>query len=320
MLQLAGVPMIVTSRLPIRIGTRGSPLALVQANEVAAALRQAHELPSDAVAIVVIRTSGDRIQDRPLRDVGGKGLFTKEIEEGLLDGSIDLAVHSMKDVETRLPDGLMIDCLLPREDVRDAFISRKAASLAELPEGAVVGTASLRRHAQVLRLRPDLEIVPLRGNVQTRLAKLDAGEVDATLLAVAGLRRLGSAHLVTAIMSFDDMLPAVAQGAIGIERRTDDASMAAALVPLHHAPTGITVAAERAFLARLDGSCRTPIAGYAELVGDGMLRLRGVILATDGSAAHATDVTAPASVAETLGMTAAETLLAAAGPNFFSEI
>jgi hydroxymethylbilane synthase len=313
-----GVHPTMTLRLPIRIGTRGSPLALVQAEQTAARLRAAHGLPADAVMIVPIKTTGDRIQDRTLRDAGGKGLFTKEIEEALLDGSIDVAVHSMKDVETRLPDGLVIDCLLPRADVRDAFISSKAPSLSALPAGAVVGTASLRRQAQVLRLRPDVSVVPLRGNVQTRLAKLAAGEVDATLLAMAGLERLGQTAVATAPISVGDMLPAVAQGAIGVQRRADDAAMAAALAPLHDAATGATVTAERAMLAGLDGSCRTPIAGHAVLLPRAQLRLTGQILSLDGRAAHDATTTGAASFAEALGYALAEELLTAAGPGFLA--
>ncbi|PPR18187.1 MAG: Porphobilinogen deaminase, partial [Alphaproteobacteria bacterium MarineAlpha10_Bin3] len=204
----------------LKIGTRGSPLALIQANDVRDRLLAAHD--GLEVEIIVIRTTGDRIQDRPLADIGGKGLFIKEIEEALFDGGIDLAVHSMKDVETQLPEGLGIAVILPREDPRDAFISNRAASLSELPAGATVGTSSLRRQAQIRHARPDLRVVSFRGNVETRLRKLDEGEADATLLAIAGLRRLGMADVATQIMDIDEMLPAVAQGAVGVETRIND--------------------------------------------------------------------------------------------------
>src|SRR5689334_18877765 len=232
------------------------------------------------IEIVTIRTSGDRIQDRPLAEAGGKGLFVKEIEEALLTGAIDLAVHSAKDMPTVLPDGLMLAACLPREDVRDAFISRKAASLRDLPHGAVVGTASLRRQAMVRRLRPDVSVVPLRGNVETRLKKLDAGEVDATLLALAGLKRLGLADKATALLEPDEFLPAVGQGAITIEARHDDARTRALLAAIDHADTSVALAAERAFLAVLDGSCRTPIAGHALVTGE-RVSFRGLILRPD---------------------------------------
>ena len=299
----------------LRIGTRGSPLALWQAHEVRRLLCAAHGLAEEAIAIVVIKTSGDRIQDRPLSEVGGKGLFTKEIEEALLERSIDLAVHSMKDVATVLPEGLVIPCLLPREDPRDALISPKARSLAELPPGAVVGTSSLRRQSQVRQVRPDLKVVSLRGNVETRLRKIADGHADATLLALAGLKRLGLEAHVAAALSVDEMLPAIAQGAIGIEVRSDDDGTARLLEPLHHADTGMRVAAERAFLARLDGSCRTPIAGLAELKG-GQLRFRGRIFAIDGSASHGAERNGPASNAAQMGRDAAEDVLAAAGDDF----
>jgi hydroxymethylbilane synthase len=303
------------SAVKLRIGTRGSPLALWQAYEVRRLLAAAHGLAEDAIAIKVIRTSGDRIQDRPLSEVGGKGLFTKEIEEALLDGSIDLAVHSMKDVATVLPDGLVIPCLLPREDPRDAFISNVAGSLAELPEGAVVGTSSLRRQSQVRHVRPGLTVVSLRGNVDTRLRKIAEGEADATLLALAGLKRLGLESRAAAILSTDEMLPAVAQGAIGIEVRDADAATRAMLQPLHHADTGVCVAAERAFLKRLDGSCRTPIAALAELTG-ATLSFRGRIYAIDGRISHGAVRSGGAADAARFGLEAAEEVLAAAGDDF----
>src|SRR5215212_1428298 len=245
-----------------------------------AALATALGQSEDAIEIVTIRTSGDRIQDRPLSEAGGKGLLTKEIEEALLAGTIDVAVHSAKDMPTILPDGLMLAACLPREDARDAFISRKAANLGGLPQGAVVGTASLRRQAMVKRLRPDVSVVPLRGNVETRLRKLEAGEIDATLLALAGLKRLGLANKATALLDEQEFLPAVGQGAITIEARANDARMRELLANIDHADTSVALACERAFLAVLDGSCRTPIAGHAVLQGDG-LSFRGMILRPD---------------------------------------
>lgn len=247
---------------PLKIGTRGSPLALAQTELFIAALKKARpELRhSSAIEIVTITTSGDRIQDRPLSEAGGKGLFTKEIEDALLEGAIDCAVHSMKDMPTQLPPGLVIPCLLPREDPRDAFISLKAKSLAELPRGAVVGTSSLRRQAILLARRPDLQVVTFRGNVGTRLKKLQEGVVDATLLALAGLKRLGKETLATSILEHDEMLPAVAQGAVGIEVREGDRTTRDVIAPVHCAITELRVTAERAFLACMDGSCRTPLA------------------------------------------------------------
>lgn len=282
---------------PVRIGARGSPLALAQAHEARNRLARAHPhlAEPDAIEIVVITTTGDRILDRTLMAAGGKGLFTKEIEEALQDGRIDLAVHSMKDVPTRLPDCMEIAALLPREDPRDAFFAREGQGLDDLPAGSVVGTAGLRRQAQILERRPDLRVVPLRGNVQTRLAKLAAGEVDATLLALAGIRRLGLTDRVTRILETEEMLPAVAQGAIGVEIRTDDAATRALVAPLDCADTAWRVTAERAFLAALDGSCRTPIAALACLEGD-RLTLTGKVSSPDGrivfrkeSAGHRTD-------------------------------
>ncbi len=303
----------------IRIGTRGSPLALAQARETRDRLMSAHGLTNADLEIVTIVSTGDRIQDKSLREFGGKGLFTKEIEEALLAKDIDIAVHSMKDMPTELPGGLVIGCLLPREDVRDAFISLTAASFAELPEGAVVGTASLRRQAQIRHFRPDLRVVTYRGNVQTRLAKLAAGEVDATLLACAGLRRLGEEARITAPIPTDEMLPAVGQGAIGVECREDDDEMLALLAPLNDRNTERCLAAERAFLARLDGSCRTPIAALAQLAGD-KLQFQGQILLPDGSEAHEVAMTGMATEAEALGVAAAETLIARAGEVFLQKL
>ena len=300
----------------IRIGTRGSPLALAQASEVQQRLEAAHGPGRHVFEIRAIKTTGDRIQDRPLADAGGKGLFTKEIEEALLAGDVDIAVHSMKDMPTELPAGLAVACFLPREDVRDAFIGRTAASLGELPQGAVVATSSLRRQAQVKHLRPDLAVVAMRGNVETRLRKLQDGVADATLLAMAGLKRLGLEKRVTAPMSTEEMLPAVAQGAIGVETRADDLAMAHLLAPINHEPTALAVSAERAFLAKLEGSCRTPIAALAELAG-GRLSFRGMILTPDGSQCFATRREGAPAEALRLAEDAAAELLAKAGPDFF---
>ena len=311
----------MTARLPstdrpLRIGTRGSPLALAQAHETRDRLMAAHGLPEAAFAIEVIKTTGDRVTDRPLGEIGGKGLFTKEIEDALISGAIDIAVHSMKDMPTVLPAGLAITCLLPREDVRDAFVSLTHASLAAMPAGAVVGTSSLRRRAQLLHRRPDLKVVEFRGNVQTRLRKLEEGVAEATFLAFAGLRRLGRAEIVRAVIEPGEMLPAVAQGAIGIETRADDGTAIALLTHIHDDPTGIRLAAERAFLAALDGSCRTPIGGLAEIDGDA-LRFRGEIIRPDGSERLATERRGPPSDAARMGRDAAEELRGRAGPGFF---
>ncbi|MEO8421404.1 MAG: hydroxymethylbilane synthase [Hyphomicrobium sp.] len=300
----------------IRIGTRGSPLALAQARQVAARLGAAHGLAPEQCELVVIKTTGDRITDRPLIEAGGKGLFTKELEEALFAGDIDVAVHSMKDMPAILPQGLVISAILEREDPRDAFVSVKYRSLDALPEGAVIGTSSPRRQAQVLRARPDLRVVGFRGNVETRLRKLEDGVADATFLACAGLNRLGLSQHITAAMPIDVMLPAVAQGAIGIEIRADDDATAQLLAPLNDAATALCVAAERAYLAQLEGSCRTPIAGYAELDG-GTLRLRGEILTPDGAHAHSAARSGSAQEAMLLGEATAAALLQAAGPDFF---
>ena len=303
-----------------RIGTRGSKLALVQANEVARRIAlAAHAHVEDVAEIVVISTQGDRVQDRALSEIGGKGLFTQEIEEQLLDARIDVAVHSMKDMPTVLPDGLVIDCLLEREDPRDAFISPKAPSLAALPSGSKVGTSSLRRAAQLKAKRPDLDVVPFRGNVDTRIAKLADGVADATLLAMAGLIRMGLQDKVTAPLSPEEMLPAVAQGAIGIERRAGDDEAAHLLAKIHHGETGLRVAAERALLAVLDGSCRTPIASLAEISGERM-RLRGMILTPDGAEVLETAREGLAVDAVAIGQDAGLELKSRAGPHFFSGV
>ncbi len=308
-------------QLPIRIGTRGSPLALAQANETRSRLLAAHPgLNAEQVKIQVIRTTGDRVQDRPLSEIGGKGLFTKEIEEALLARQIDIAVHSMKDVPTVLPDGLAIVCLLQREDPRDALISPKATSIQELPQGATVGTSSLRRQALLLRARPDLRVVQYRGNVETRLAKLDAGAVDATLLALAGLKRLGLVGITTFEIQPDEMLPAVAQGAIGIEARIDDEAVAHLLAPLNHPPTEYCVRAERAFLAALDGSCRTPIAALAQIMPDGKLHLRGQIVKPDGTQLFEAVRDATLADASRMGFDAGEELRMRGGDDFFTAL
>ncbi|MDH3232077.1 MAG: hydroxymethylbilane synthase [Alphaproteobacteria bacterium] len=302
----------------LTIGTRGSDLALAQANLVADRLRAAHPdlAAPDAIAITVIKTTGDRVQDRPLAEIGGKGLFTKEIEEALLDDRIDLAVHSMKDLETRLPEGLAIAATLEREDPRDVLLAKTATSITELPEGAVVGTASLRRGAQILAARPDLEVVPFRGNVNTRIAKLDAGEVDATILALAGLRRLGMSEYESRAIPVTEMLPAVAQGAIGLECRADDETTRTCLAALDHLRTSRAVAAERALLAALDGSCRTPIAALATVTGEA-LSLEALIAMTDGSTLHRDRRAGQSQDAEAIGTAAGEALRAAGGPGFF---
>ncbi|WP_438986913.1 hydroxymethylbilane synthase [Marivivens donghaensis] len=305
---------------PLMIGTRGSPLALAQAYETRARLMAAFDLPEGAFEIVVIKTTGDDRSmidaDRPLKEIGNKGLFTKEIEEAMLDGRIDIAVHSMKDMPVAQPDGLVLDCYLPREDVRDAFVSLKEGGFAALPEGAVVGTSSLRRKAQLLNRRPDLKIVEFRGNVQTRLKKLGDGVADATFLAMAGLNRLNMTDVPRVAIEVEEMLPAVAQGAIGIECRVDDGRAASMLAAIHHTPTGQRLAAERAFLAALDGSCETPIGGLAELQGD-TLRLRGEILRIDGSESLSDEVSGPISEGPALGQALAKTLLDKAGGRFF---
>jgi hydroxymethylbilane synthase len=304
----------------ILIGTRGSPLALWQANHVRTLLVGTHDLAKGAVDLKPMTTSGDRIQEKALRDYGGKGLFTKEIDTALLEGEVTLAVHSMKDLPAVLPDGLCVAAVLPRADVRDAFLSPKAPSLAALPPGAVVGTSSLRRGAQVRRARPDLRIIEFRGNVETRLRKLDEDAADATLLAKAGLDRLGLTDKAASVLSTNEMLPAVAQGAIGIVVRDSDAQTQSLLAPLNDPVTAIAIACERAFLVRLDGSCRTPIAGLAEIADDGALRFRGLILSPGGAEWHDVDVTGAAEQADELGRNAAEELLARAGPNFLAQL
>lgn len=301
---------------PFRIGTRGSALALAQAHETRARLMAAHGLPEEAFAIVPISTAGDRIQDRPLSEAGGKGLFVKEIEEALLDRRIDIAVHSSKDMPTVLPDGLALTAFLEREDTRDAFIGRAATRIADLPQGARIGSSSLRRQALIRRMRPDIDVVMFRGNVQTRLRKLAEGEVDGTLLAHAGLRRLGLAEVITDLMAVDMFPPAPGQGAIGIEARIGDERADAMLAPIGHAPTAQALACERAFLAALDGSCRTPIAGLATIAGD-RLSFTGTILTPDGTQAHDVALDGPAADAASIGHSAGEDVRGRAGEHFF---
>jgi len=299
----------VKSSARLTIGTRGSPLALAQAELVRRALAAAcPELAEpDAVAVRVIRTSGDRFVDRPLTEIGGKGLFTKEIEEALLTGTIDIAVHSMKDMPTELPAGLEIAACLPRADPRDAMIGPADTGLAELPSGAVIGTASLRRAAQVRAQRPDLRIVNLRGNVQTRLRKVKSGEIAATFLAAAGLQRLGLLQEATRLLDAEEMLPAVAQGAIGIEARSGDDPTLDFLARIDHLDTRLCIEAERVFLAALDGSCRTPIAALCELT-EGSVRFRGLLAEPDGGCLQRVQLRGEAGAAPILAREAASML------------
>ncbi|WP_372425421.1 hydroxymethylbilane synthase [Salinarimonas chemoclinalis] len=286
------------------IGTRGSPLALAQARETQRRLSEALGIAPERLPLEVIKTSGDMIQDRALSEAGGKGLFTKEIDEAQLAGRADVTVHSGKDLPNDLPPCLVIAGFLPREDVRDALICKGgpagATSFEALPAGTVVGSASLRRQALVRRLRPDLEVALLRGNVGTRLAKIEAGEYGATLLAMAGLNRLGLAHHASAALDIDAFLPAVAQGAIALVVREGDEAAHAAVAAICDAPTGVQLAAERAFLGVLDGSCRTPIAGHARLDGD-RIRLKGLVLRPDGSESVEDEAEAPLADAARLG-------------------
>jgi len=301
---------------PLRIGTRGSPLALAQAYETRKRLTEALDVTEDSFEIVVISTSGDRILDRPLKEVGGKGLFTKEIEQEMLDGKIDIAVHSMKDMPVEQPDGLMLGCYLPREDVRDAFVSSHFNNVSDLPSGSKVGTSSLRRKAQLKFFRPDLEVVEFRGNVQTRLKKLSDGVASCTFLAMAGLNRLGLADVAQSAINPSEMLPAIAQGAIGIEWREADKKIADILKKIHHEETAQQLNAERAFLAELDGSCQTPIAGLATIEGSS-LKLTGQVLRTDGSDSISETASSNIEDGPELGRELAQKILAQAGPNFF---
>jgi hydroxymethylbilane synthase len=302
---------------PLRIGTRGSPMALHQAGLVRERLSRAHPAlaAGPAIEIVAIRTTGDRVQDRRLAEIGGKGLFAKEIDEALIGGHIDIAVHSLKDLETRLPDGIEIAAVLPRDDPRDAFLSPRAERLADLPAGAVIGTASLRRQAQLLRRRPDLIVVPLRGNANTRIRKLEAGEVDATLLALCGLQRLGLAHLAREILPTEVMLPAVGQGALAVTCRAADEVARRLTAPLDDPESAACARAERAMLAALDGSCHTPIAALAEIA-EGRLAIEGRLLTADGRREIRTRRAGEPVEAAALGQALGEELRAGAGPQF----
>jgi hydroxymethylbilane synthase len=301
---------------PLRIGTRGSPLALAQAYETRKRLTNALNISEDSFEIVVISTSGDRILDRPLKEVGGKGLFTKEIEQDMLDGKIDIAVHSMKDMPVEQPDGLTLGCYLPREDVRDAFVSSRYKNVNELPSGSKVGTSSLRRKAQLKFSRPDLEVVEFRGNVQTRLKKLKDGVATCTFLAMAGLNRLGLEEVAQSTMNPNEMLPAIAQGAIGIEWREEDEQISDILKKIHHEETGQRLNTERAFLAELDGSCQTPIAGLAIIEGSS-LKFTGQVLRTDGSESISETAFGDIEDGPRLGREMAQKILSQAGPEFF---
>lgn len=300
----------------IKIGTRGSPLALAQAHEVRALLSAAHGIGEDRIEICVISTAGDRILDRPLSEIGGKGLFTEELEAQLADGRIDIAVHSSKDMPTQLPEGLALTAFLEREDPRDAFIGKLAPKLSEMPDGSIIGTSSLRRQALVSRARPDLKVVGFRGNVQTRLRKLADGVADATLLANAGLRRLGMAEVITDLIDMDVFPPAPGQGAICIEGRAGDTRTDALVAPLNHTATQFALMCERAFLGALDGSCRTPIAGHARIDGDTM-ELKGTVLTPDGRISHDIVMSGPVSDAAGLGQRAGDAIRAKAGDAFF---
>ncbi len=296
----------------IKIGTRGSPLALAQAHETRDRLCAVHDLDPALIEVVVISTTGDQIQNRPLAEIGGKGLFTKELEEQLYDGGIDMAVHSMKDMPAVLPDGLEICCLLEREDPRDAFISPVAKTISDLAHGATVGSSSVRRAAQLLNIRPDIQIVQFRGNVQTRLRKLNEGVAAATFLACAGLNRLGMSHLVTDAIDPQIMLPAVAQGAIGIEIASANQRARALLEPLNHPATATCIEAERAFLVELDGSCRTPLAGHA-MLNDNVVSFSAMALTLDGRKVFRASRTGTADQAGPMGLDAAREIRALAG-------
>jgi hydroxymethylbilane synthase len=296
------------SNLSLRIGTRGSPLALAQTHEVRRLLAAAHQCDEDCFQVVAIRTSGDMIQDRALSETGGKGLFTKEIDAAMLNGEIDLAVHSSKDLPTLLPDGIVIAGYLKREDARDALISSFADRVQNLPKGSALGTASLRRQAQVKRVRPDLKTELLRGNVETRLRKAESGEIGATLLAYAGLKRLGLAHRATALLDIDEFLPAVGQGAVGLTALAGDAATHSAIAPIVDAQTAGALVAERAFLTILDGSCRTPIAGYARVM-ETRIALRGMVLRVDGSEAFEIEMSGAIDDAAEIGAEAGRRLL-----------
>jgi hydroxymethylbilane synthase len=300
----------------LRIGTRASQLALAQAHEARERLMAAHGLPETAFEIVPLTTTGDRIQNRSLAEAGGKGLFTKELEEALYDRRIDIAVHSTKDMPTTLPEGLELSTFLPREDARDSFICKTAKTIKDLPQGVKIGSSSLRRQALIRRMRPDLDVVLFRGNVQTRLRKLEEGVAEGTILALAGLRRLGMDDIAADVMALDVFPPAPGQGAISIENRIGDEAVADMLRPIHHEPTGQALACERAFLAALDGSCRTPIAGHA-MVESGRLSFKGLIITPDGTVWHEIAAEGDARDAAALGRQAGDDIRAKAGPQFF---
>ena len=301
---------------PFRIGTRGSPLALAQAYETRDRLIAAHGMSADRFEIVVMSTMGDRITDRSLAEIGGKGLFTQELEEKLISGDLDFAVHSSKDMPTKLPEGLHISAYLPREDARDAFVGRTAPKLLDLPQGATIGSSSLRRQALIRRLRPDINVITFRGLVDTRLRKLAEGQVDATLLALAGLRRLGKQDVPTEVLDAEEFPPAPAQGAICIESRIGDDRTDTLLAAINDRATYDAVSCERAFLSALDGSCRTPIAGYAT-VRDDHLRFSGMILTPDGQTSHRIHAEGKRGEADLIGIRAGEDIRQIAGPDFF---
>lgn len=303
---------------PFRIGTRGSPLALAQAGEARDRLMAAHNLPEEMFEIVVLTTKGDRITDRSLAEIGGKGLFTEELEQKLVSGDLDFAVHSSKDMSTTLPEGLYLSAYLPREDIRDAVIGRTAPKLIDLPHGATVGSSSLRRQALIRRIRPDINVITFRGLVETRLRKLQEGQVDATLLALAGLKRLGKVDVITDILDPDNFPPAPAQGAICLESRIGDTRIDELLAPINDGPTFDTVSCERAFLAALDGSCRTPIGGYAVCEGD-QIRFSGLIITPDGRHQHAITIDGNRRDAAALGTRAGQDVRDRAGSTFFED-
>jgi hydroxymethylbilane synthase len=303
---------------PFRIGTRGSPLALAQANEARERLMAAHNLPEEMFEVVVLTTKGDRITDRSLAEIGGKGLFTEELEDKLVAGELDFAVHSTKDMPTTLPEGLYLSAYLPREDIRDAVIGRTAPKLIDLPHGATVGSSSLRRQALIRRMRPDIKVITFRGLVETRLRKLQEGQVDATLLALAGLKRLGKVNVITDILDPDNFPPAPAQGAICLESRIGDSRIDDLLAPINDTPTFDTVSCERAFLAALDGSCRTPIGGYAVCEGD-QIRFSGLIITPDGRHQHAITIDGNRRDAAALGTRAGQDVRERAGSTFFED-
>ena len=309
----------MTTQETLKIGTRGSPLALAQAYETRDRLSKAHpSLSRDgAIEIVIINTTGDQIQDRPLAEVGGKGLFSKELDRALVAGEIDLAAHSMKDLETWMPEGIVIAATLEREDPRDALVSNGNKTLTELPAGSVIGSASLRRQAQLLNMRPDLKVVLIRGNVQTRLRKLKEGAVDATFLALAGLNRLNMADVVSEVIEPDVLLPAAAQGAIGITCRESDTRVAGLLEAINHPETATRITAERSMLAALDGSCQTPIGALATIEQDGQLLLKGLVAKADGTEVLTTERRGDAAAAEALGRDAGEELKRRADPSIF---